>query len=264
MKWAQDPRRYEPACGAAFDPYGPVELGFVTSIVAQAALDAFSAQIRTGTHRIWLARRALVEAVGGTWSEAICARSQPNRDRRRHDRRAAMGPQREEVLRRDLVRHRPSRQRLFVRPTPCSHHFDRHRQTRFWHREAGGLLFARLAPSDDRSLRDHRSPTNRHQQPVFVPARRMGRAARNRRDFSRNLHFVGCWHTHPEDVASPSHIDVRNTSDCVRRSHHSLTGFLLVVGFETISDSMFVSICDRSSVHEIFRSMPPTRPQARS
>lgn len=24
-------------------------------------------------------------------------------------------------------------------------HFDRHRQTRFWHREAGGLLFAHLA-----------------------------------------------------------------------------------------------------------------------
>ena len=73
MKWAQDPRRYEPACGSAFDPYGPVELGFVTSMVAQAALDALLGQIRSGTHRIWLARSALVEAAGGTWSDELRA-----------------------------------------------------------------------------------------------------------------------------------------------------------------------------------------------
>jgi hypothetical protein len=72
-RWAQDPRRYEPACGAAFDPYGPVELGFVTSMVAQAALDALLGQIRSGTHRIWLARRAAVEAAGGEWSDELRA-----------------------------------------------------------------------------------------------------------------------------------------------------------------------------------------------
>ncbi|MGY4169910.1 ThiF family adenylyltransferase [Bradyrhizobium sp. USDA 4529] len=72
-RWAQDPRRYEPACGAAFDPYGPVELGFVTSMVAQAALDALLGQIRSGTHRIWLARRTVVEAAGGEWSDELRA-----------------------------------------------------------------------------------------------------------------------------------------------------------------------------------------------
>jgi hypothetical protein len=41
-------------------------------------------------------------------------------------------------------------------------------------------------------------------------------------NFSRGLHFVGCWHTHPEDIASPSTVDTRNISDCVRRSHHTL------------------------------------------
>jgi sulfur-carrier protein adenylyltransferase/sulfurtransferase len=73
VKWAQDPRRYEPACGAAYDPYGPVELGFVTSMVAQAALDAILGQIGSGTHRIWLARRGAVEAAGGTWSDELRA-----------------------------------------------------------------------------------------------------------------------------------------------------------------------------------------------
>jgi hypothetical protein len=73
VRWAQDPRRYEPACGAAFDPYGPVELGFVTSMVAQAALDSLLGQVRSGTHRIWLARRAAVEVAGGTWSDELRA-----------------------------------------------------------------------------------------------------------------------------------------------------------------------------------------------
>jgi sulfur-carrier protein adenylyltransferase/sulfurtransferase len=73
VRWAQDPRRYEPACGAAFDLYGPVELGFVTSMVAQAALDVLLGQVRSGTHRIWLARRAAVEAAGGSWSDELRA-----------------------------------------------------------------------------------------------------------------------------------------------------------------------------------------------
>ncbi|MER8684176.1 ThiF family adenylyltransferase [Mesorhizobium sp. M1405] len=72
-RWAQETRRYEPACGAAFDPYGPVELGFITSMVAQTALDALLGEVASATHRIWLARRAFVEAAGGTWSDELRA-----------------------------------------------------------------------------------------------------------------------------------------------------------------------------------------------
>lgn len=73
VRWEQETRRYEPACGAAFDPYGPVELGFVTSMVAQTALDVLLGQVSSGTHRIWLARRSSMEATGGTWSDDLRA-----------------------------------------------------------------------------------------------------------------------------------------------------------------------------------------------
>lgn len=73
VRWADDTRRYEPACGAAFDPYGPVELGFVTSMIAQAALDVIQGDVSSGTHRIWLARRRFVEAAGGVWSDEMRA-----------------------------------------------------------------------------------------------------------------------------------------------------------------------------------------------
>jgi hypothetical protein len=70
-QWSEDTRGYEPACGAAFEPYGPVELGFITSLVSQAALDCLLGAAGTNTHRLWLARRAFVEAAGGAWSETI-------------------------------------------------------------------------------------------------------------------------------------------------------------------------------------------------
>lgn len=72
-RWTEDTRRYEPACGAAFDPYGPVELGFVTSMIAQAALDVINNDVSSGTHRLWLARRRFVEAAGGAWSDELRA-----------------------------------------------------------------------------------------------------------------------------------------------------------------------------------------------
>jgi sulfur-carrier protein adenylyltransferase/sulfurtransferase len=70
-QWAEDTRRYEPACGAAFEPYGPVELGFITSLISQAALDCLLGSIGAATHRIWLARRNVLEGAGGRWSQAI-------------------------------------------------------------------------------------------------------------------------------------------------------------------------------------------------
>ncbi|TPL57379.1 ThiF family adenylyltransferase, partial [Mesorhizobium sp. B2-4-3] len=72
-RWIHETRSYEPACGAAFDPYGPVELGFITSMVAQTALDALLGQAASATHRIWLARRTFIEAAGGTWSDELRA-----------------------------------------------------------------------------------------------------------------------------------------------------------------------------------------------
>lgn len=136
--------------------------------------------------------------------------------------------------------------------------FDRHRQTRFWHREAGGLLFARFdLPTIDICEATGPRPTDRRSRYSYRPDEQAEKTEIDA-GFSRGLHFVGCWHTHPEDIASPSTVDTRNISDCVRRSQHALNGFVMViVGRAALPDSMFVSICDRSSVHELARSKEP-------
>lgn len=131
-------------------------------------------------------------------------------------------------------------------------HFDRHRQIRFWQREAGGLLFARFdLPRIDVCEATGPRRTDRRTRNSYWPDEKAEQREIDSR-FARGLHFVGCWHTHPEDVASPSHVDIRNTAECVRRSHHALNGFVMViVGRNALPESLFVSVCDETSVHPI-------------
>lgn len=143
-------------------------------------------------------------------------------------------------------------------------HFNHHRQTRFWQREAGGLLFARLAlPRVEVCAVTGPRRTDRRTRYSYWPDEK-AEHQEIREMFSRDLHFVGCWHTHPEDIASPSHVDVRNISDCVRRSKHALNGFVMViVGRTPLPRSLFVSVCDASHVHPLHRSPNGTFVQRR-
>lgn len=133
--------------------------------------------------------------------------------------------------------------------------FDKHRQTRIWHREAGGLLFSRLAlPTIDVCEITGPRRSDRRSRYSYWPDERAEQREIDEM-FGLGLHFVGCWHTHPEDVASPSNVDTRNISDCVRRSDHALNGFVMViVGRSALPDSLFVSVCDHSKVHQLTRS----------
>jgi integrative and conjugative element protein (TIGR02256 family) len=87
-------------------------------------------------------------------------------------------------------------------------HFDRYRQVRFWQREAGGLLFARFKlPTIEVVEATGPRRTDRRTRCSYSPDVGAERSEIEQR-FARGLHFVGCWHTHPEDVASPSHVDI--------------------------------------------------------
>ena len=66
---AGETEQREPACGAAYQPYGPVELGFVTSLVAEAALETLLGEAEAPHHRVWVGRRKRLQALGGAWSD---------------------------------------------------------------------------------------------------------------------------------------------------------------------------------------------------
>lgn len=61
-------KRQEPACGAVYEPYGPVELGFITALGSELALDVLLGTVASPTHRIWTCSRRFLERNGGAWT----------------------------------------------------------------------------------------------------------------------------------------------------------------------------------------------------
>jgi molybdopterin/thiamine biosynthesis adenylyltransferase len=62
--------RHEAACGAVFQPYGPVELQGTLSLSASLALDSLLGKIHRPVHRIWAGPHTLLIEAGGKWSQA--------------------------------------------------------------------------------------------------------------------------------------------------------------------------------------------------
>jgi hypothetical protein len=58
----------EPACGAHYQPYGPIELGHINNLIAELALDCLLGTVQTALHRIWAARKRLLDEAGGSWT----------------------------------------------------------------------------------------------------------------------------------------------------------------------------------------------------
>jgi sulfur-carrier protein adenylyltransferase/sulfurtransferase len=67
--WLQDTERQEPACGAIYQPYGPVELSWTVALTSALALDCLLGRIPESTHRIWAGPGRLLAEAGGTWTK---------------------------------------------------------------------------------------------------------------------------------------------------------------------------------------------------
>lgn len=61
--------KYEPGCGAVFQPYGPVELQGTISLAASLALDSLLDKLHGTAHRVWAGPCALLQDAGGKWSK---------------------------------------------------------------------------------------------------------------------------------------------------------------------------------------------------
>ena len=64
-----DARREEPACGAHYQPYGPVELSYVTAMISDVALDCL---LRPPSHsfgRVIATSQRRIDELGGRWGD---------------------------------------------------------------------------------------------------------------------------------------------------------------------------------------------------
>lgn len=69
-KWPRgSTERMEAACGAIFQPYGPVELLGTVATAARLALDVLLKKVTRATRRVWAGPERLLVEAEGAWSE---------------------------------------------------------------------------------------------------------------------------------------------------------------------------------------------------
>lgn len=131
-------------------------------------------------------------------------------------------------------------------------HFDCHKQVTNQHLEAGGQLFARF---DGNVVRIDQATgpraTDRRSIKSFIPNRLMERCE-IRRLFKIGLHYVGDWHTHPEQQPTPSGTDVGSFRDMFLKSKHRLASFvMIIVGTAPLPSGLFVALCTGNRLHKL-------------
>lgn len=119
-------------------------------------------------------------------------------------------------------------------------------------KEAGGQLFAHfqgpemvIVEATPPTLLDHRSRYR------FRPSRLLQRRE-IRKKHAAGLHFVGDWHTHPEERPKPSADDITSMQDCFRRSIHDLAAFvLIIVGISKPPEDWYVALVTGDGVQRL-------------
>lgn len=64
-KWEQDTMLSEPACGGSFQPYGPVEIMAINSMIASLAIDSLLGKASSNLHRVYVSDEARIHETGG-------------------------------------------------------------------------------------------------------------------------------------------------------------------------------------------------------
>jgi integrative and conjugative element protein (TIGR02256 family) len=131
-------------------------------------------------------------------------------------------------------------------------HFLRHRQLRWWQREAGGQLFAHFEGARiviEQATGPRR--TDLRTRWSYIPDRR-AEQREIKQLHAQGFHYVGDWHSHPEQRPSPSNPDTRSIAECVCKSTHNLNGFVLVVvGQRKFPEGLNVCVHDGSCYYEL-------------
>jgi integrative and conjugative element protein (TIGR02256 family) len=137
-----------------------------------------------------------------------------------------------------------SGQNLVISDTVLDY-FTGHRQTKEWHCEAGGQLFAVVSPLELYLCQaTGPRPNDKRARFSYLPDR-LAEQFEIKEHHRRNLQYIGDWHTHPESVPRPSSTDYRTISSCFRRSEHSLNAFLLaIIGVGPLPSALHLSLHD--------------------
>jgi len=135
--------------------------------------------------------------------------------------------------------------------------FKKFAQTGWWQREAGGQLFSKF-DGNQVSVAEATGPrkTDRRGRTWYEPDKAAEQREIDER-FPLGLHFIGDWHTHPEDIPNPSQLDLRSISEGFRRSKHGLNAFVIIIVRRfSFPNGLHVSLHDGSSCYVLSQPLP--------
>jgi len=108
-------------------------------------------------------------------------------------------------------------------------HFYNNRQIEPLSRETGGQLFAEIQ-NDVIYISSVTGPRKLDSRGrfFFAPIRWLEQRE-IKAQFNNGLHYVGDWHTHPQQIPEPSALDIKSMRECFVKSKHELPFFILVI-----------------------------------
>lgn len=122
-------------------------------------------------------------------------------------------------------------------------HFHANRHIGKSRNEVGGQLFAKIDTNHVRVLKaTGPNVSDKRGWAWFAPDQKR-QNLEIKQLFSLGLHFIGDWHTHPENDPSPSSVDLKSMTECFKQSRHQLRAFLMViVGRRAFPDGLWASL----------------------
>lgn len=108
-------------------------------------------------------------------------------------------------------------------------HFASHRQLHWWQPEAGGHLYAHFEGNTIRIVRATGPKSGDLRSRFFFSFSKKRAQLEIDRNFVEGLEYVGDWHTHPEDIPTPSGIDLATMKSRFHSSKHRLLAFLFII-----------------------------------
>lgn len=131
--------------------------------------------------------------------------------------------------------------------------FRKHIQVRSNTPESGGILLAKFSlPQIKIVSATEPGPHDKRQRCLFISDLRQRKNVVSK-SFRKGLHFVGEWHTHPQNTPAPSTIDMQSMSDLFIKSSHELNFFvMIIVGNTTDELSLWISLHDAQEAHRLY------------
>lgn len=121
-----------------------------------------------------------------------------------------------------------SRQKLLLSDSVLNH-FEKNRQYRFWNRESGGHIFSEVDGNEINVVYASGPNSDDFRSRLSFSFRKDVSQKIIDEQFIMNRHYIGDWHTHPQDIPWPSPRDYRTMASRFFESKHRLRSLVFII-----------------------------------